>query len=370
MKIAEKNNPFKFGTVVSDAYFTNRKKEIASIEALLSSPNHLTLIAPRRYGKTSLIKNVVSASNRKTLYIDFLLINGIEDFASQYLKKIYSIYPIERIKGLIRKFKIVPNISVNPINNAVSVSFNVEKSNVQTLLEDVLNLLDKVSSTKERPVVVFDEFQDIYRIDKSLDRVLRSIMQNHHNISYIFLGSMESMMRKIFENKKSPFYHFSQLMYLDKIGRNDFYDYLEKRFGGCGLPASQLVNNILDITFCHPYYTQQLAYHVWNILKIYPDIKNVVNEAVEEIVKNHDLDFERIWDTFNITDKKVLTGLAFYKLQLFSAEFSNIIKIKSTSTLLSAVKRLSGKGYVIKIDQYYEIDDPFFRQWIIKRRNA
>jgi hypothetical protein len=370
MKMTEKNNPFKFGTVVSDTYFTNRKKEIASIKALLSSPNHLTLIAPRRYGKTSLIKKVVSATSRKTLYIDFLLINGIEDFASQYLKKIYSIYPMERIKGLIRKFKIIPNISVNPINNTVGVSFNIEDSDVQVLLEDVLNLLNEISSAKDRPVVIFDEFQDIYRIDKSLARVLRSIMQNHQNINYVFLGSMESMMREIFEDKKSPFYHFSQLMYLDKIGQSDFSDYIEKRFGDCGLSADQVANNILDITSCHPYYTQQLAYHVWNMFKINPETENIVNEAVKEIVKNHDLDFERIWDTFNITDKKVLTGLAMYKLQLFSAKFSNIIGIKSTSTLLSAVKRLSAKGYVVKIDQHYEIDDPFFRQWIVKRRNA
>ena len=323
---------------------------------------------PRRYGKTSLIKKVVTTTNRKTLYIDFLLINGIEDFASQYLKKIYNVYPIERIKGLIRKFRILPNISVNPINNAIDVSFSLENNNVQMILEDVLNLLEKVSA-KDRPVVIFDEFQDIYRIDKSLARILRSIMQNHCNINYVFLGSMESMMRKIFEDKKSPFYHFSELMYLDKIGRDDFSDYLEKRFTGYGNP-SQLADSILDITLCHPYYTQQLAYHVWNILKINPDTKNIVNEAVKEIVKNHDLDFERIWDTFNTTDKKILIGLSSHKLKTFSAEFSNITGIKSTSTLLSAVKRLSGKGYVVKINQYYEIDDPFFRQWIIKRRNA
>ena len=75
---------------------------------------------------------------------------------------------------------------------------------VDTGLENMTGNRDPVNRT----IVVFDEFQDIMRLGIGIDRKLRSIMQLHQNINYILLGSQESMMREIFEKKKSPFYHF------------------------------------------------------------------------------------------------------------------------------------------------------------------
>ncbi len=362
-------NPFKFGTVVSDTYFTNWQKENTSIKTLLSSPNHLTLIAPRRYGKTSLIFKVLEESQRKSIYIDFQLINSINDFASQYLKRIYKLYPIERIKGFLRHFRVLPEISLNPLNDEINISFKSSSSKEQDLLEDVLNLLDKVADKSDRPVVVLDEFQDIYRIDKSFDRKLRSIMQKHTGINYIFLGSMESMMREIFENKKAPFYHFSQLMYLQKISREDFTHYITRRIVFEGVDSESIANRILDISQCHPHYTQQLAYQVWHVLKSYPKTDDAVACALEEILKIHDLDFERLWETFNTTDKKILLALSLDYQQPYSSDFLALTEIASTSTILSAMKRLSMRSYVTHLGPLYEIEDPFFKRWIIKRRN-
>ncbi len=48
-------NPFKYGKIVSGAYFYNRKTELARIKSTLSGGNNLVLYAPRRYGKSSLV---------------------------------------------------------------------------------------------------------------------------------------------------------------------------------------------------------------------------------------------------------------------------------------------------------------------------
>lgn len=55
-----KYNPFKFGTVVDGSYFTDRNNELAEIKQMLNSKNHLILISPRRFGKTSLILKAVN----------------------------------------------------------------------------------------------------------------------------------------------------------------------------------------------------------------------------------------------------------------------------------------------------------------------
>jgi hypothetical protein len=83
-------------------------------------------------------------------------------------------------------------------------------------------MIEKLGTGKKKIIMVLDEFQDIYRIDKGLDRFLRSVMQNHRNINYIFMGSSESMIREIFEKKDSPFFRFGSLMNLGKINHEKF----------------------------------------------------------------------------------------------------------------------------------------------------
>lgn len=360
-------NPFKFGTVVDGVFFTNREKELSMIKESLNSANHLILISPRRFGKTSLVKKAVKTEKRKSVFLDIQLTNSVEDFAAQYLRRIYAIYPAERVRNFVKNFRIIPGISLNPVNNNIEISFqpSIEKL---PLLEDVLNLLEKLSSPKQRTIVVLDEFQDLIKIGKGIDAVLRSAMQNHKNINYIFLGSQESMMKEIFEKKKSPFYHFAQLLYLHKIEQGHFKGFIVRRLKNVCNKPKEIANQILAFTNGHPYYTQQLAYNVWNLLAREHDLKTVVNNAIIETIQIHDLDYERLWITFNTTDRKTLTGLITNKYSPLSAEAANMMNIRASSTIFSSLKRLMQNGYIIKTEGVYEVDDPFFRKWIIIRR--
>ena len=160
-------------------------------------------------------------------------------------------------------------------------------------------------------------------------------MQTQQHINYVFLGSQESMMESIFEKKKSPFYHFGQLMRLAKIPYEDFKQYVAERLN------EELAEEILAFTDCHPYYTQQIAAQV--------------------LVTLHDLDFERLWLNFNKSDRRVLQELS-------KSVGNNPLSDRSfpTSTTFSILKKLMRQGYVIKTDRY-EIEDPFFRRWVMER---
>ena len=59
------DNPFKFGTLVDEPYFTDRVEELARIGQFLKSENHLVLISPRRYGKSSLVRKAVLTSSMR-----------------------------------------------------------------------------------------------------------------------------------------------------------------------------------------------------------------------------------------------------------------------------------------------------------------
>ena len=251
-------------------------------------------------------------------------------------------------------FRIVPTISTNPMNGAVDVSFT-PSMNTDVMLEDAMELLQKVSTAENRLIVVLDEFQEVTNIAKGFDKQLRSIMQTHQHINYIFLGSQESMMESIFEKKKSPFYHFGQLMRLTKIPHEDFKQYVAERLN------DNLAEEILALTDCHPYYTQQIAAQVWDLVNYEHESTDIISKAVERLVMLHDLDFERLWLNFNKSDRRVLQELS-------KPNGNNPLADRTTptSTTFSILKKLMKQGYVIKTDRY-EIEDPFFRRWVENR---
>ena len=294
-------NPFKFGTIVEAEYFTDRVNEVAYIEQFVKSANHLVLISPRRFGKSSLVAKAVKQSGRK-------------------------------------------HITVNDI----CLHFSDQGQRIgQT----------KAHTEQDRMIVVLDEFQEIRDLAPRLDKQLRSIMQEQRHINYILLGSQESMMTDIFENKKSPFYHFGELMRLEKLPREDFHQYLSERLSTCyAKNHAELADRILDYTDCHPYYSQQLAANVWQIGVLQPGTPDPVQRAIDHIVTTHSLDYERLWMNFKRTNKWILQRLASNK-PLQYGEYR-------TSTIYSALKRLQKDGYVI-YSNHYEIEDPFFREWII-----
>ena len=128
---------------------------------------------------------------------------NVEDLAAQILRHVFRIHKFERVKHFLKHFRIVPTLSYNPMTDGMDVSFVPSAGNSSAMLEDTLELLEKESSAKDRLIVVFDEFQEVNSIDKTLAKQLRAIMQRQKGLNYIFMGSQESMMEEIFE-KKSP----------------------------------------------------------------------------------------------------------------------------------------------------------------------
>ena len=350
-------NPFKFGTLVDGEFFTDRVTELESIQRMLDSENHLVLISPRRFGKSSLVAKAVKASGRPSISLNMQNMLSIEDFASKILRELFRLYPLERIRHLMTHFRIAPMVSTNPITNGIDVSFQPVINGI-ILLEDAMALLEKVSTENKKLIVVFDEFQEIMNIRKGLDKQLRSIMQEQQHLNYILLGSQESMMTEIFERKKSPFYHFGKLMHLSKIPYEDFRTYVAERLPLKEASQNSVVDDILSFTGLHPYYTQQLSAQVWEMMTYDKLFDNVVSEAVNAIIQAHDLDFERLWLSFNRTDRFIMQSLSSNKNPMQNRQMA-------TSTTFSAIKRLMKAGYVIRSEDY-EVEDPFFKTWILK----
>ena len=360
-KIRNMENPFKFGTIVEAEYFTDRVEEVAYIKEFINSANHLVLISPRRFGKSSVVTKAVKQSGRKHITVNVQQATSVADFSAKLLREFFRVHPLERIRHLITHFRVIPTVSTNPVTGSMDVSFQPGADGT-VLIEDVLTLIERAHTEKDRMIVVLDEFQEILDLAPKFDKQLRSIMQEQKHINYILLGSQESMMTDIFENKKSPFYHFGQMMRLGKLPREDLHCYLSERLSAI-FPEScnNLADRILDYTNCHPYYSQQLAANIWQVGVLQTGIEKPFETAIRQIVTAHGLDFERLWMNFNRTNRWILKRLSSGK-PLQSGEYR-------TSTIYSALKRLQKNGYVIYSDRY-EMEDPFFREWVLANDEA
>lgn len=355
-------NPFKFGTIVQGEFFTDRIEELEHVKQLLDSENHLVLISPRRFGKSSLIAKALQQTGRPSITIDFMKVLSIEDLAAQILNSIFRLYKMEKIKHLLTHFRIAPNISYNAMTESWDISFMPLMEKASVALEDSMGLLEKVTTDENRLIIVFDEFQEVNEISPSLAKQLRAIIQRQEGLNYVFMGSQESMMNEIFEKKKSPFYHFGQRMNLKKIPYADFLSYIVSRLPDMIPEEKQkIAEGILKFTNVHPYYSQQLAAATYNMIMYAPNKGDAVSRAIKQQVEEHDLDYERLWISFKRTDRKILTLLA---------RKGNPLTDRSlpTSTAFSSIKRMVKQGYVIKTNTY-ELEDPFFGEWILQGRS-
>ena len=179
-------NPFKFGTVVDGDYFTDRTQELVYVKQVLDSRNHLVLISPRRFGKTSLVLKAAKETARPVLFLNFETVTDTRDLAAALLKRLFKLYPMERLRHLMRSFRFVPTISMSAVGDSVDVSF-MPRIDENVVLEDAFALMEKVSDER-RLIVVFDEFQEVNAIESKLDRTLRAIMQMQHNINYVLFA--------------------------------------------------------------------------------------------------------------------------------------------------------------------------------------
>lgn len=210
-------------------------------------------------------------------------------------------------------------------------------------------------------MVIFDEFQDIRRISGNLEKKMRSIFQYHKDVSYIFIGSQEHMIRDIFENKSNPFYKFGKQILLREMKHDKIRKFIIDRFSDKGIDVSGVVDSILQITNNHPYYTQQLCHEIFIINDRKIIDKNSIEKAIENILSNHNCDYEVWWGQLDNTERKIVIGICNGMQNPTSGGFISAYGIKSTSTAGSALKRLIEKGILVKRSKdLYLIEDPFW----------
>jgi len=375
-------NPFRFGAVVSGDDFADRRLELAELGRELRAGQHLFLLSPRRYGKTSLILTLLDRLHRQGLlvaYVDvFRTTTPVQlmELTAQTVLRAAESQP-ERLLRLATDLlgRLRPQVGTDSRGKpTLSIDIGASPRGTLALQEEVLTLPEQLAMKRRRRLVlVFDEFQEIQRFPgASLEKALRSHFQNHRHVSYLFAGSKETALRDMATRERSPFYKFGRLMSLGPIPAAEFAPYLETRFRRGRLRvAREVLDAVLAAADDVPYNVQRLCHQLWTLRAGNADriTERDIGEAIAGIVEQDAPHFSAAWDRLSLHQRQVLQAIARGGgRNVFAANYIAGHRLGSHSSLQTSLRLLVKERVLVKAHNEYRFTDPFLREWITMRQ--
>ena len=359
----------RVGNPVTGNDFVGREDEIKYILELLRLGQNIVLIAPRRYGKTSLILEILSKIQPEDTYsafIDIFSIPNLEILSSQIAEAVLKNHKLDTIFAKTKNsaLAMIQNLSLKAAIEDFEfiIGFSERKENNWELLEKSIDFIDQFAEKHQKKMVcVFDEFGDIKKLDgNQIVKLFRSKLQLHKNTSYIFSGSYESAMSNLFIEKNAPFFRFARVINLGKIEKTKFLSFYKTQIDKYQIDFNEdELKKILDFTGGHPYYSQLALQEIiiFTALNNKPPLYSEILSLMLNSEKNY---IEKTWEEFSATKEIVKTILAV--IQDDKKPYSSLKN--SGINIYRALKTLVMNGTLFKTENGFELSDPLLQLWI------
>jgi AAA+ ATPase superfamily predicted ATPase len=371
-------NPFRFGSFVVDE-FADRTAELAEVEADMRNGQDLVIFAPRRFGKSSLVLKAAAASRRKkglVAYLNLMTAPTKERLAERLAAAIYTdlAAPRQRLKEraltMFQGLRIVPTITVDPIDGRLSFSFGVghPEADLDRTIEMLLELPAKIAAERDqRVVLILDEFQEIVDLDPNLPKLLRSVFQAQPEVCHVYLGSKRHVMRDVFSDANEPFWRSAKQMEIGLIPTDKFARFIRRRFDATskGLDGAAC-DRLLEITRGHPYATQELCYSLWEQTPFDGSADEaLLSRALELVLQSEHAHFSLVWDGLAAGQRVLLEALAREPGRPLAAAYRGRHQLAGPSSIQTALKALVDRELVEREpDGHYRVMEPFLVEWL------
>ena len=369
------SKPFVYGTAVFGENFTDRKAETKRLRMNFEAGVNTILISPRRTGKTSLVYRSVEQIEDPSVKVVMIDIYDCRDeyefyerFASAILKGLAT--KAEQAIDLAKNFlsRLSPKIALSPDpTQDFSISFGVGPKTEKP--EDILDLPEQIARKRNWNIVIcIDEFQQIGEFPESMafQKKVRGIWQLQKRVTYCVFGSKKHMMDRLFQDKSMPFYHFGDMIELSPIPKEDWVDYIIRRFNTRNMKISaELAGEICDKVQRYSSYVQQLS---WNVM--------VEAEGADVVTGQHVEDgFEMLVRQTSSLFMGQIANLTSFQMNYLKAVVAGVHSGFSSSKVLESY-RLGSKSNIARIENVLiekellekrldgvYIADPVFAYW-------
>ena len=356
---------FITGRPVIGKDFIDRKKHLPLFKTYIDQNQSFMIKAPRRFGKTSIIKHLLK--NKKEynfIYVDIKRVDSLISLSDSIINKAYKLFKIDNFlykakNSMFDLIKTVQKIKIDDIAE-ITLKFQEKKDNEVEYFLHSLDIVNKIAEKKKINIkFAIDEFQDILQVATSdiLDK-MRSTIQHHESVTYIFLGSIESIMTKIFEHKTSPFFHFSSIVELPPLDIEELYLYSNQVFRKKGIKVDSL-KHLLNFLQGHPDYSLQVLQRIY-FTALANDIKYFSNKEVKSVLIDVILSNKAYIEELITKAKQKKHHLEV----LYSIANNTKIELDSKS-LYNIRVSLENMGLIKRIDVgYYIVNDIFLQIYL------
>ena len=367
------NSPFQFGKIVTGENFINRKNDIRRVQKNINAGINTILISPRRWGKSSLMKQVEFANKDRKIrfaFIDFFNIRSEEDFFNHYVKVVLKC-GINKRKELLNAGKdffkrVNPSFSfgIDPVNDfTVKLNWNEAWKSK----DEIINLPETIASNRGIKIVVcIDEFQNISKLPEyiKLEQELRSYWQHHQNTVYCLYGSRRHMMLEIFKQESRAFYRFGDLFLLDKIAESHWKKFIQKSFEKSNKEISdETIDSLIKFAENNPDYLQQLCHNLYSNSGKRASKKDLYG-AMDLVLRSNRQTYYDICDSLSNTQINLLKAILSGERKLTSASVMKKFNLGTPRNVSKNKQMLESKDILEIHGSDIIFNDPVFKYWL------
>ena len=377
-------NPFVYGEVVPASAFVGREVELDRLSADLLGGQKVFLISPRRYGKSSLVRQALAAVGRRgalTVDVTVSSYSSYVAFLEGYARALVSVEArLDRARAWLRDMlgavRHEVRLETSPGGRSeLALSFPTARTekDVSLLAAEVFALPGRIAAVRGRKMAVaLDEFQAIGVFNGgSVEHALRAAVQHQREVGYVFSGSEPALMERML-GRSRPFYKAGPVMRLDRIPAGRFADFLEARFRATRIrPEAGLGTAIVELAGNLPYDVQRLAHEVWD------DVRAAgaraagledLHETLKRLLGEHDTLFEGTWQRLTLGQRATLRAAVLEDgRELLSADVRGRYRLSGASTVQASLAALVREDILARDGSRYVVVDSLLREWVARK---
>lgn len=362
---------FPEGVALGDA-FINRIQERNALIKNIKSTKHTVLMAPRRYGKTSLVMQVADEMGLPSCTIDLLAAYSADFVRDQIVDRVGRLV-IELLpslaKGkekLMQTFKrMKPEVTLTALGQKLLLQLSAE---ALTDVADVLLKLDEVAKHFRKKAVIFlDEFQQISQLQNhhAIEAAIRHAVERSENITYVFSGSNRRLLQHMFGDSSRPLYRLCHVMVIERMEKSVYIDHLQslaKKKWKRKL-SDDALERLFYHTELHPFYMNALCQLLWDQSELLS--VDLIDATWHQYIKTQKRMIAHDIVSLSVNQKKILSALAKTPAkEVQSAQFISPLKISASSAQQAVAVLLEKDLLYINNENYHCLLDPAMKYYL------
>jgi hypothetical protein len=362
-------NPFIYSHPVAPDDVIDRDRETRELLEKAVGGHFVRLYAPRKYGKTSLLKRALRDCEREEglipVLVDLYRVVSVADVTIRF-ERAYARHLKGPLRAKVEEFLQRTGLGLSLGAFGIGAKIQIDpKAQPLAALHALLDLpLRLEEGGGFRAFIALDEFQDVDHVP-GLDGLLRAHIQHQGEVaSYVFAGSEPGLMRQLFENRDRPLYGSAVPMRLGRLEDADIAGYVAERFALSGRSAGEGVNPMVAAAAGHPQRAMMLAHHLWE--RVEPGAAATLDDwrgAHESVLAELQPQFDAQWRGFSTTEQRAMRAVIAGDGSPYRQRVLERLGLDKSGAQ-RAVRRLNESADLEQDGRRQLVVDPLFAEWI------